>query len=222
MANNTNWLPFQQPLNYILVTGAGSTLPVSLSDVKTWLKVPSTITADDNLITAVIKSGAATFEKITGRDLINKTYKTYLDSFPCVDGLNYYTGVSSLAPKYNDNGIILKKSKLQSITSIQYYLNGVLTTWSSTNYYITDLPDYSAIYLVADKEFPSDIDIRKQAVVINFVAGYGSSDANVPEDAKQALLQFITYLYENRGDCASSKDMQAAMDLFSQFKIIDF
>jgi hypothetical protein len=41
--NNTNWLPFQQPLNYILVTGAGSTLPVSLSDTKTWLKVPSTL-----------------------------------------------------------------------------------------------------------------------------------------------------------------------------------
>jgi hypothetical protein len=220
--NNTNWLPFQQPLNYILVTGAGSTLPVSLSDVKTWLKVPSTITADDNLITALIKSATATFEKITGRDLINKTYKTYLDSFPCVDGLNYYTGISSLAPKYNDNGIVLRKSKLQSITSIQYYLDGVLTAWDSSNYYITDLPDYSAIYLVADAEFPTDIDIRKQSIVINFVAGYGVDDTYIPEDAKQSLLQFITYLYENRGDCANSKDMQAGMDLFSQFKIIDF
>lgn len=220
--NNTNWLPFQQPLNYLLVTGAGSALPVSLSDVKEWLKVPSTLTVDDNLITALIKSATGIFEKITGRDLINKTYKTYLDAFPCVDGLNYYTGVSSLALQYHDNGIVLRKSKLQSITSIQYYLDGVLTTWSSSNYYITDLPDYSAIYLVADKEFPTDVDIRKQAVVINFVAGYGSSDANVPEDVKQALLQFISYLYENRGDCANSKDMQAAMDLFSQFKIIDF
>lgn len=220
--NNTNWLPFQQPLNYILVTGAGSTLPVSLSDVKTWLKVPSTITADDNLITALIKSATGIFEKITGRDLINKTYKTYLDAFPCVDGLNYYTGISSLAPQYHDNGIVIRKSKLQSITSIQYYKDGVLTTWDSSNYYITDLPDYSAIYLVTNKEFPSDVDIRKQAVVINFVTGYGVDDTYVPEDVKQALLQFITYLYENRGDCANSKDMQAAMDLFSQFKIIDF
>jgi hypothetical protein len=220
--NNTNWLPFQQPINYILVTGAGSTLPVSLFDVKIWLKVPSTITADDTLITALIKSATATFEKITGRDLINKTYKTYLDSFPCVDGLNYYTGISFLVPKYNDNGIVLRKSKLQSITSIQYYLDGVLTTWDSSNYYITDLPDYSAIYLVADAKFPTNIDIRKQSIVINFVAGYGVNDTYIPEDAKQALLQFITYLYENRGDCANSRDMQAGMDLFSQFKIIDF
>lgn len=220
--NNTNWLPFQQPLNYILVTGPGATLPVSLSDVKTWLKIPNSLTVDDNLITALIKSSAGIFEKITGRDLINKTYRTSLDSFPCVDGLSYYSGVSSLAPQYHDNGIIIRKSKLQSITSIQYYKDGVLTTWASSNYYITDLPDYSAIYLVADKEFPNDVDVRKQAVVITFVAGYGSSDASVPEDVKQALLQFIAYLYENRGDCASSKDMQAAMDLFSQFKIIDF
>ena len=142
---------FQQPVNYSLVTGAGSILPVNLPDVKNWLKVPNTVAVDDNLIASVIKSASSTFEKITGRDLINKTYKTYLDSFPCVDGLNYYTGVSSLAPKYNDNGIVLRKSKLQSITSIQYYLNGVLTAFSSANYYITDLPDYSAIYLVAEK-----------------------------------------------------------------------
>lgn len=213
---------FQQPVNYSLVTGAGSILPVNLPDVKNWLKVPNTLTVDDNLIISVIKSATSTFEKITGRDLINKTYKTYLDAFPCVNGLNYYTGTSSLAFKYNDNGIVLRKSKLQSITSIQYYLDGVLTTWNAVNYYITDLPDYSAIYLVDGKEFPSNVDIRKQAVVINFVAGYGSSNANVPEDIKQALFQFIAYLYENRGDCASSKDMQAAMDLFSQFKIIDF
>lgn len=213
---------FQQPVNYSLVTGAGSILPVNLPDVKNWLKVPDRLTVDDNLIISVIKSATSTFEKITGRDLINKTYKTYLDAFPCVNALNYYTGTSSLALKYNDNGIVLRKSKLQSITSIQYYLDGVLTTWNAVNYYITDLPDYSAIYLVDGKEFPSNVDIRKQAVVINFVAGYGSSNANVPEDIKQALFQFITYLYENRGDCANSQDMQAAMDLFSQFKIIDF
>lgn len=217
----SNALPYRPPIDYSLVTGT-STLAVSLTNVKEWLKIPSSLTVDNNLITALILAATGYFEKITGRDLIIKTYKTYLDDFPCIDGLNYYTGISSLAPQYHDNGIVLRKSKLQSITSIQYYKNGVLTTWDSSNYYITDLSDYSAIYLVAGKEFPTDVDIRKQAIIITFVAGYGSSDASVPEDVKQALLQFIAYLYENRGDCASSKDMMAAMDLFSQFKIIDF
>lgn len=213
-------LLFKQPLNYTLVTGAGA-LPVSLADVKTSLKVPSSITADDNLITALIKVAASSFEKATGRDLINKTYKTYLDAFPCGNSLYYYSGISSLSLNYNDNGIKLRKSKLQSITSIKYYIDGVLTTWDASNYYFTDLPDYASIYLVENKTFPV-IDTRKQAVEIIFVVGYGTADTDMPEDAKQALLQMVSYLYENRGDCANSDDMNAATQLFSQFKIIDF
>ena len=212
---------FQQPINYTLVTGAGATLPIALTDVKLWLKIPTTLTADDTLITALVKSAAGYFEKITGRDLINKTYKTYLDRFPCSSDIAFYSGVTNLIPKYNDNGIKLRKSKLQSITSIQYYIDSVLTTLDASDYYITDLPDYSAIYLVKDKTFPV-VDCRKQSVAIVFVAGYGIDDTFVPEDVKQALMQMITYLYENRGDCANSADMDAAMQLFSQFKIVDF
>jgi hypothetical protein len=214
-------LNFEQPINYTLVTGAGATLPVALADVKVWLKVPTTLTADDALITSVVKAAAGYFEKITGRDLISKTYKTYLDDFPTSNSLEYYSGVSALIAKRNDNGIKLRKSKLQSISSIQYYIDSVLTTWSSSEYYFTDLPDYSSIYLVEDQEFP-EVDTRKQSVVITFVAGYGIDDTYVPEDVKQALLQMISYLYENRGDCSNYNDMTAAMQLFGQFRIIDF
>ena len=211
---------FSQPINYTLVTAAAE-LPIALADVKLWLKIPSTLTADDSLITAVIKASGGYFEKITGRDLINKTYKTYLDKFPCRDDISYYSGVSPLLPALKDNGIKLRKSKLQSITSIEYYIDSVLTTWASANYYITDLPDYSSIYLIENGIFPV-VDYRKQAVKITFVAGYGADATFVPEDVKQALLQMISYLYENRGDCANSDDMNAATQLFSQFKIIDF
>lgn len=211
---------FEQPLNYPLVTGAAN-LPLDIDDVKSYLKVPSSLVVDDNLIKAIIKSVTGYFEKMTGRDLINKTYKTFLDKFPSHDSLSYYSGVSPLMPKYNDNGIILRRSKLQSITSIQYYIDGVLTTWASTNYYFTDDTDYSAIYLVEGKSFP-EVDVRKQAVVITFVAGYGASCCNIPEDVKMALLQMISYIYENRGDCANMNDMMASMQLFDQFKIVDF
>jgi hypothetical protein len=213
-------LPFTQPINYTLITGAAG-LPITLDEVKLWLKIPTTLTVDDNLITALIKSSASYFEKTTGRDLINKTYKTYLDKFPYHDTLSYYSGVSPLILSYNDNGIKLRKSKLQSITTIQYYIDEVLTTWDSSKYYFTDLPDYSSIYLVKGQTFPT-VDIRKQAVIITFVAGYGADDTSVPDDVKQALLQFISYLYENRGDCASSDNMRASTDLFQQFIIVDF
>jgi hypothetical protein len=211
---------FQQPINYILVTGA-SVLPLDLQSVKDYLKVPSSLSVDDNLITALIKSVAAYFEKATGRDLINKTYKTYLDNFPSHNSLDYYSGVSPLLPKYNDNGIVLRRSKLQSITHIKYYIDGVLTTWSANDYYFTDLPDYSAIYLVNNKNFP-EVDVKKQVVAITFVAGFGISNSDIPVDIQNALLQMISYLYENRGDCANMTDMMASMQLFDQYKIVDF
>jgi hypothetical protein len=211
---------FQQPINYTLVTGA-SVLPLDLQSVKDYLKVPSSLSVDDNLITAMIKSVAAYFEKATGRDLINKTYKTYLDNFPSHNSLDYYSGVSSLLAKYNDNGIVLRISKLQSITNIKYYKDGVLTTWSTADYYFTDLPDYSAIYLIDNKSFP-EVDVRKQAVVITFIAGYGTYSCDVPVDIQNALLQMISYLYENRGDCANMTDMMASKQLFDQYKIVDF
>lgn len=209
-----------EPKQYTLVTGS-SELAIALTDIKDWLKIPSTLTADDSLLTALTKASMGYFEKITGRDLITKTYKTYLDKFPSSSGLYYYTGVSNLALQQHDNNLLIRKSKLQSVTSIQYYLDGVLTTWDSSNYYFVDSDDYSGIYLVDGKSFPSDVDTRKQAVIITFTAGYGVDSTAIPEDVKQALLQFISYLYENRGDCSESGKMNMAMNLFRLFTIID-
>jgi len=199
MTSSNYGLFFQQPIDYILVTGAGSCMPVTLANTKAWLKIPSTLDADDGLITALIKASTGYFEKITGRDLITKTYKTYLDAFPVVDNLYYFQGVSSLMPQYKDNGIYLRKSVLQAITSIEYYVDGVLVTWGASNYYTTQSSDYSAIYLALNKNFPTDVDFRKQAIKITFTAGYGDCDANVPDDIQQALFRFINYLYAFKG-----------------------
>lgn len=220
MSSSNYGLFFRQPIDYILVTGAGSVLPVSLENTKAWLKIPSTLVSDDALITALIKAATGYFEKITGRDLITKTYKTYLDAFPVVDNLYYYQGVSPLLPQYTDNGIYLLKSVLQSVTSIKYYVDGVEATWASSNYYTTNSSDYSAIYLGQDKNFPTDVDFRRQAITITFTAGYGASDASVPEDVQQALLRFISYLYDNRGDCSDHAKNNAAVDYFTPFKIV--
>lgn len=216
----TYTLPYQPPIDYLLVTGT-STLAVSLTNVKEWLKIPSSLTVDNNLITALILAATGYFEKITGRDLITKTYKCYLDNFPPIDGLYYYTGVSSLLPQYKDNGIYLKKSPLGSVTSIKYYVDGVQITWDPSNYYTTVNTDYSAIYLVDNKQFPQDLDIRKQCVEITFTAGYGASDTNVPYDIQQALMRFISFLYDNRGDCSDAAKQNAAVLYFTPFKIVE-
>lgn len=191
-----------KPTNYILVTDA-ATEPLVLADVKNDLRVDDTSEDDyiGNLITVARQYG----EAYTGRDFINKTWKAYLDRFPsdCIE-------------------IVIAKSKLQSISSIQYYKDGSLSTVSSSIYYNTDDSEYSSILVNDGQSWPDDEDNRKQAVAIEFLSGYGSSAGDVPQGIKRAMLAHIGSMYNNRGDCsdcdAAFKDSQAA-SLYSNYKI---
>jgi Phage gp6-like head-tail connector protein len=59
--------------------------PVSLSDMKTYLRVDQDFTEDDLMISGFISAARERVESFTSRSLINKTYLQCLDSFP------YYT-----------------------------------------------------------------------------------------------------------------------------------
>lgn len=176
---------FSQPINYILITEATSE-PITLNEVKNHLRIDG---ADHDLIvTPLIKTSRLIGEKITGRDFIEKEWRTYLDYFP---NCNY-------------EGIEIRKSKLLSITSIQYYdENNALQTLSSSNYYITNEADYSSIYINKDKSFPRTY-CRKQAVIITFKTSF----PNFPQDLKQAMLSVCSYLFENAGDCINDGNSQ--------------
>jgi uncharacterized phiE125 gp8 family phage protein len=172
-------VPFNQ---YVLVTPA-SALPISLDEVKTQAKLDADDTSEDTYLQSLILAAVNRCESYIRRDLINKTYRLYLNRFPYSDTV----------------GIEIKRSKLQSISFLKYYLDGVLTTLSSANYYFADSADYSSIYLIEDVSWPTP-DTRRQAVQIEFVAGYGSSATSVPDDIRQALLQHVTFMYQSRGD----------------------
>jgi uncharacterized phiE125 gp8 family phage protein len=150
------------PINYILTTDATSEV-ITLAEIKTFLKIDGT--DYDSILTPFIKVSRQIGEKITGHDFVEKEYKTFLDSFPYC------------------HGIEIRKSKLKSITSIQYYD-------------FTNDADYSSIYINNDKSFPTTYE-RKQAVIITFKVDY----PNRPEAIKQACLSVCAYLYENAGDC---------------------
>ncbi len=197
MANN---FYYQPPIDYDLITGT-STLVVSLNEVKTNLRIDLSNTSEDTLITNLILAATNYFELKTGRDLINKTYATYLDNFP-----GNSSGYAPLMYGNNYNcAIKLKKSRVQSITSIKYLVDDIEVTYASSNYYFTKEADnFPQIFLKQDSSWPSDLDNKAQAVTITFVAGFGTSGSNVPYSIQQAILQLVTYLYENRGDCSCS------------------
>ena len=171
--------------NYILVTKAVNT-PVTLEEVKANARIDSD--DFDDLIFPLIGVATSIGENITGRDFINKTYKGFLDCFP----------------HYDSESIQIRKSKLQSITTIEYYIDGVLTTMTSTDYYITESNEYSTINLVEGKSWPAT-DTRAQAIVINFIAGYGLDQCSVPDAIKRAIISNVELLRTNAGDCPDAE-----------------
>ena len=164
-------------MQYIVLLTDATTEVLTLAEIKTFLRIDGN--DFDNILTPFIKVSRQIGENITGREFVEKEFKLYLDTFP------------------QCNGIEVKKSKLKSITSIQYYdIDNTLQTLNSNDYYFTDDQYYSSIYIKEGKEFPDTYN-RKQAVIITFKADY----PNRPEAIKQACLSVCSYLYENSGDC---------------------
>jgi hypothetical protein len=195
--------PTKKAWSYILVDPPAN-LAVSLDDVKSWLEI--TASTQDDKITALIESATLTGEKISKRDFVNKTYKTFRDSFN--DYPNSYGNYAALVPSYSlPSGfgeIELTKSRLQSVSSVKYFKENILTTVDTSVYYATEEYDYSRIALVDGKSWPDDVDNRQQAVVIEFVAGYGVDESVVPADIKTAIKQHVANALANRGDCSDS------------------
>ena len=171
------------PIGYILITDAVSEI-LTLSDIKTFLRIDGS--DYDTILTPFIKISRQIGEKITGRDFVEKEYKAFLDYFPSCYGIE------------------IRKSKLKSITSIQYYdVNNILQTLSPNDYYFTNDSGYSSIYINNDKSFPNTYN-RKQAVIITFKVDY----PNFPATLKQAMLSVCAYLFENAGDCVNENNSQ--------------
>lgn len=186
---------------YKLITAAAVT-PISLIEVKNFLKLDASDTSEDTLITMFIEAAVDYAERYTRRDFINKTYITYRDSF--------------------EDAIEIRRSKLQSISFVKYYdTSDALTTLSSAVYAFTDEVDYSSIYLAPDQSWPLTASYnRLQPIQIQFVAGYGSAATNVPSMLRISLLQHVANMYENRGDCSSGAECDCAGTLPAQARPI--
>ena len=116
-------------------------------------------------------------EAHTKRQLINATWKLYLDRFPSM--------------------IELQVCPVSSVTSIKYNdTNGTQQTLSST-VYRTDLVSEPARIVPAYNQTWPDTRGQINDVIVEFVSGYGSSGTNVPQNIKYAMLMLIANWFEN-------------------------
>ena len=110
-----------------------------------------------------------------------------------------------------------------TVTSINYYNDSdTQSTWATSNYYVDNVSDLGRVYLRDGGTFPTDLRAAN-GLEINYTAGYGSSRSDVPSDIKLAMLQYMTFAYEHRGEqegSASPMLPKILNTLLSPYKIM--
>lgn len=181
-----------------LITAA-SINPVTLTEARAHLRI--TDTSEDTLISTLIGVATEYAEKRTGRALISQTWELYLDNFPY--GANYVSESPDYNQKYIDNieesqFIEMKFPPLASVTSITYYdSNNALQTFAASNYDVDIIRQPGMIRLGYGKSWPSTY-YRPNAVIIRYVAGYGSATTDIPEPIRAAIKLLVSFFFENR------------------------
>jgi hypothetical protein len=187
----------------IKVTSAPSVEPVSLANMKLWLKIETSVTADDDLVTALIKAARITAEEYTGRKFITQTVDYYLDAIPMARSEEWWNGVRDGALVSLDaaqNYFEIPFGPIQSVTSITYYtIDNTANTFSSTNYTSDIYSVPPRICLNSGYSWPSNLRAHN-AIKVTVSAGYGSAATSVPDDLITAIKIIVSHWYENRGD----------------------
>lgn len=150
----------------------------NIADASLGAAAPSANTTADPMLRMLIAGARKVAEDRTGRALITQTWEQVLDVFPA-------------------NELELGMLPIQSITSVKYYdTDGVLQTVDVADYVLdTDtIPGW--VLPASGVSWPSSYDMA-QAVIVRFVAGYGSTGASVPNEIRMWISAQVAAAYRN-------------------------
>lgn len=200
--------------SYTLVT-APATEPVSLSDVKTFLRIDGS--DDDAILTMLIASCRRMAEEYCQRSFITQTWRLVMDRFSdreiqLMPG--FYTAPTPfLVDGYQD--IQLARVPIQSVTHIKTTNSANVQSTVSSSIYTLDA-DNGRILLSEGQSWPTELRDRA-SVEVQFIAGYGNADS-VPEPIKQGIMQHVAASYTDKV-CADIPT--GSMALYGPFRTVD-
>lgn len=158
--------------------------PITLEALKTRLRIGSTCDFDAEL-SLILTAARKQVEADSYRRLITQTVVGYMDEFQWV------------------REIELRIAPVASITSITYVdLNGATQTYASSRYAVDIKNTPPRIVLDTNEQVEYTEENTPNAVAITFVAGYGSTAASVPAEARLAIVEYAKILW---GGCDGSE-----------------
>lgn len=161
----------------VAVVTAPTVEPVELEDAKAHLRL--THAGEDATVIALIQAARQSAEQFSGRSLIQQTRRLYLDAFPEFE-------------------IEVPFGPVSSVVSVTYVdPAGVTQTLAGANYVADLVADPAAIWPAYGKSWPGTRTVPN-AVIVEYVAGYGASADAVPAPVRQWILLQVGAMFENR------------------------
>lgn len=155
------------------LTTAPATEPVLLGDLKTQLRIDTSV--DDDNLNDLIASARDHVEAVTGRALITQTWTIYYDSFPRVFELPH--------------------PPLVSVTHIKYYdIDDADVTVGSSVYDVDVTPTLGVIRRKSGQSWPTTTLRPTKGVEVKLIAGYGDRD-DIPGTLAQAIVLHVRLAY---------------------------
>jgi len=145
----------------------------------------------DTAIEDRVRSITSEAEQITRRAFITRPRRVTLDAFP--------------------DAIRLEVSPVASVTSVKYFdEGGVERTLAPADYDVDLVSEPAYIVPAVGKSWPSTLD-RINVVNIEYVAGYGASDAATPPGVKGYILARVEEFF---GHAEPSPHVERALDSY--------
>ncbi len=149
--------------------------------MKSYLKIPVSVTADDTLIQELIDSCTRYGEQHTRRSFRVQSFRLLINDF--------------------EDCITLRRNPIDAVTSVKYLVSGVLVTVPASSYYLKQLTQVGQILLKDGQSWPTNKDTIDHGVEIQFTtAAYNRTDS-----IAVAIKRHVTARYMNRGDCRDAE-----------------
>lgn len=163
-----------------------ATEPITLAEAKVHCRVDIDDTSEDALISIYIAAARATAEKRMARAIIAQTWELAQDAFT--------------------EKIILPLAPIMSVTSVKYKDSaGAVQTVPSTDYALFDWGSFDQ-YVYSLTSWPAGSEVR-----IQYVAGFGNDETEVPQDMRSWLLLAIGTMYASRESIATQQGATSAL-----------
>lgn len=178
--------------------------PLSIDEAKSQLNIIETPDWDAR-IAGLIAAATSYVENYTGRALITRGYKGFLDHWPRL------AEVSGMAQDYGAPGpwpepsawltrrwVEIPRPPLQAISAVTTFDDDDnATVWDVSSYYVDTSSTVGRLVRRRDACWPP-VCRAANGIEIQWTSGYGDSPGDTPEPIRHAMLLLISHWFENR------------------------